>query len=223
MKVDSKEKMVGLLEQQGILPMFSHEDENIAQSLMQAAYEGGARMIEFTNRSYHALKIFKALIKTASRHLPGLKLGAGTIMNVKEAQAFAKAGAHFIVAPVIDKNVAKFCVAEKMLWCPGAGTLTEIVHAHELGSGLVKIFPARQLGGPDFVKAILGPCPWIRIMATGGITTEEENLRAWFKAGVQCVGIGSDFFSGKILEQGDYTLISSRVKQSLQFVQSIRK
>jgi 2-dehydro-3-deoxyphosphogluconate aldolase/(4S)-4-hydroxy-2-oxoglutarate aldolase len=223
MKTHSKEKIIGLLEHQGILPMFSHEDENISHSLLRAAYEGGAKLVEFTNRSYHALKVFKALKKTASREMPGLIMGAGTVMNAKEARAFVRAGADFIIAPVIDKGVAKFCVAEKILWCPGAATLTEIVHAHQLGSGLVKIFPAQQLGGPDFVKAILGPCPWIRIMATGGITTDEENLRSWFKAGVQAVGIGSHFFSAKDIEQGNYGLISAKIKDSLQIVQSIRK
>jgi 2-dehydro-3-deoxyphosphogluconate aldolase / (4S)-4-hydroxy-2-oxoglutarate aldolase len=223
MKPHSKEKIIGLLEHQGILPMFSHEDENISHSLLRAAYEGGAKLVEFTNRSYHALKVFKALKKTASREMPGLIMGAGTVMNAREARAFVKAGADFIVAPVLDKGVAKFCAGEKILWCPGAATLTEIVYAHELGAGLVKIFPAMQLGGPDFVRAILGPCPWIRLMATGGITTDEENLRSWFKAGVQCVGIGSHFFSGNIIEQGDYAQITAKIKQSLQFVQSIRK
>jgi 2-dehydro-3-deoxyphosphogluconate aldolase/(4S)-4-hydroxy-2-oxoglutarate aldolase len=223
MKQNSKEKILGLMVHQGILPMFSHEDEHISLSLLRAAYEGGAKLIEFTNRSFHALKIFKTLKKTAAKEMPGLILGAGTIMNVKDARAFVKAGADFIVAPVIDKGVAKFCLSEKILWCPGAATLTEIVHAHDLGSGLVKIFPAQQLGGPDFVKAILGPCPWVRIMATGGVRTGEDHLRSWFKAGVQCVGIGSDFFPGEIIEQGDYGLIASRIKLSLQFVQSIRK
>ena len=223
MKPNSKEKIIGLIEYQGILPMFSHEDENIAHSLLRAAYEGGAKLVEFTNRSYHALKVFNALKKTAAREMPGLIMGAGTVMNLKEARAFVKAGADFIVAPVLDKGVVKFCVAEKILCCPGAATLTEIIHAHELGSGLVKIFPAQQLGGPDFVKAILGPCPWIRIMATGGITTDEENLKSWFKAGVQCVGIGSHFFPGDLIERGDYGLISARIRQSLQFVQSIRE
>ena len=203
--------------------MFSHEDENTSLSLLRAAYAGGAKLIEFTNRSFHALKIFKTLKKAAVKDMPGLILGAGTVMNVKDAQAFVKAGADFIVAPVINKGVARFCVSEKILWCPGAATLTEIVHAHDLGSGLVKIFPAQQLGGPDFVKAILGPCPWVRIMATGGVRTEEEHLRSWFKAGVQCVGIGSDFFQSKTIEQGEYGLITARIKLSLQFVQSIRK
>jgi 2-dehydro-3-deoxyphosphogluconate aldolase/(4S)-4-hydroxy-2-oxoglutarate aldolase len=222
MKTTSKEKMIGLLEHQGILPMFSHEDENISLSLLRAAYEGGAKLIEFTNRSYHALNVFKALKKAASKDMPDLILGAGTVMNVKEAKAFVKAGANFIVAPVINKSVAKFCAEEKILWCPGAGTLTEIVYAHELGSGMVKVFPAKQLGGPEFIKAILGPCPWLKIMATGGVTTEEEDLKSWFRAGAQCVGIGSHFFSSSIVDQGDYSRVSAKIKQSLQFVQSIR-
>src|ERR1700730_18190683 len=109
MKKNSKERIIDLMVHQGILPMFSHEDENISLLLLRAAYGGGAKLIEFTNRSFHALKIFKTLKKTAAKEMPGLLLGAGTIMNVKDAQAFVKAGADFIVAPVIDKGVAKFC------------------------------------------------------------------------------------------------------------------
>jgi 2-dehydro-3-deoxyphosphogluconate aldolase / (4S)-4-hydroxy-2-oxoglutarate aldolase len=222
MKKYSKEKISLLLEKQGVLPMFSHEDENIAGSLLQALYLGGVRVVEFTNRSPHALKVFRTLKKSAAKHMPGLIMGAGTIMNTKAAMAFCGEGADFIVAPVIDKMLAKFCLKENILWCPGAATLTEIVYAHELGAGLVKIFPAKQLGGPDFVKAILAPCPWIKIMATGGITTERMDLEAWFKSGVRCVGIGSHLFPADLIARGEYELISVRIKEILNLIQDFR-
>jgi 2-dehydro-3-deoxyphosphogluconate aldolase/(4S)-4-hydroxy-2-oxoglutarate aldolase len=222
MKKHSKQKIIQLLEKQGVLPMFSHEDENIACSLLQALYQGGVRVVEFTNRSAHALKVFRSLKKSAAKHMPGLVMGAGTIMDTRTASAYCGEGADFIVAPVIDKMLAKFCLKENILWCPGAATLTEIVYAHELGAGLVKIFPAKQLGGPDFVKAIMAPCPWIKIMATGGITTDRMDLEAWFKSGVRCVGIGTHLFPADIMARGDYGLISVRIKEILALIQTFR-
>ena len=190
--------------------MFSHEDENIAGSLLQALYQGGVRVVEFTNRSTHALKVFRSLKKSAAKHMPGLVMGAGTIMNTRAARAYC------------DKMLAKFCLKGNILWCPGAATLTEIVYAHELGAGLVKIFPAKQLGGPDFVKAIMAPCPWIKIMATGGITTDRMDLEAWFKSGVRCVGIGSHLFPADVIARGEYELISVRIKEILELIQTFR-
>jgi 2-dehydro-3-deoxyphosphogluconate aldolase/(4S)-4-hydroxy-2-oxoglutarate aldolase len=222
MKKYSKDKISLLLEEQGVLPMFSHEDENIAGHLLQALYQGGVRVVEFTNRSPHALKVFRTLKRSAAKNMPGLIMGAGTIMNTEAAIAYTSEGADFIVAPVIDKMLAKFCLKENILWCPGAATLTEIVRAHEMGAGLVKIFPAKQLGGPDFVKAIMAPCPWLRIMATGGISTERTDLEAWFKSGVKCVGIGSHLFPADLIARGEFELISARINEVLQLIQTFR-
>ena len=222
MKKYSKDKISLLLEKQGVLPMFSHEDENIAGHLLQALYQGGVRVVEFTNRSPHALKVFRTLKRSAAKDMPGLIMGAGTIMNTQAAIAYTGEGADFIVAPVIDKMLAKFCLKENILWCPGAATLTEIVRAHEMGAGLVKIFPAKQLGGPDFVKAIMAPCPWLGIMATGGITTDSTDLGAWFKSGVKCVGIGSHLFPADLIARGEFELISARINEVLQLIQTFR-
>ena len=222
MKKYSKDKISLLLEKQGVLPMFSHEDENIAGHLLQALYQGGVRVVEFTNRSPHALKVFRTLKRSAAKDMPGLIMGAGTIMNTQAAIAYTGEGADFIVAPVIDKMLAKFCLKENILWCPGAATLTEIVRAHEMGAGLVKIFPAKQLGGPDFVKAIMAPCPWLRIMATGGITTDSSDLEAWFKSGVKCVGIGSHLVPADLIARGEFELISARINEVLQLIQTFR-
>ena len=223
MKQYSKEKVYEVLTAQGVLPMFCHEDIYVCKSLLQAVYDAGARVVEFTNRKPNSLEVFNTLKKYADKKMPGLLLGAGTVMNVKEAKAFAKLDAGFIISPVIDKGVAKFCKEEKIFWCPGAATLTEIVHAQDLGAGLVKLVPAVQLGGPEFVKAVMAPCPWIKIMPTGGVNMEAENLLAWFQSGVKCVGIGSQLFSKDIIENGKYDLVTMQLSQMLQTVKAIRK
>ena len=223
MQQANKERVYNLFIEQGVLPMFSHSDEKISLQLLKAVYDGGMRIIEFTNRSPEALNIFVTLKKYATEYMPGLTMGAGTIMNVEQAQTFVDAGAEFIVAPVITEAVGEFCKQHNLLWCPGAATLTEIVHAHELGADIVKIFPAEQLGGPAFVKAIMAPCPWLRLLVTGSVTTDAENLKKWFAAGVKCAGIGSKLFSNEIIKAENFELITQEVKQMLQAVQSFKK
>ena len=222
MKRLSKEKILQVAANQGLLPPFNHVDEKVAINILDAIYAGGLRIIEFTNRADNALVVFKSLVKHAAKNLPGLVLGIGTIMNVKQAKQFYKAGAQFIVAPILTKEVGEYCVKNDILWVPGAATPTEIVQATEWGADLVKIFPADTLG-PAFVKALHGPCPWIKVMPSGGVTLEEENIRQWFATGVVCVAIGSQLFSKEITEDGNYELLTQRIKWLLGTIAAVKK
>ena len=221
MKRLSKEEIFQLAASQGLLPPFNHADETIAKNILNAIYAGGLRIIEFTNRSENALAVFKSLVKHAEKNLPGLVLGIGTIMNAKQAKQFYKAGAQFIVAPVLTKEVGEYCAKNEIFWCPGAATPTEIIQATEWGADLVKIFPAETLG-PAFVKALRGPCPWVKVMPSGGVTLDEDNIRQWFAAGVVCVAIGSQLFSKEIMQDGNYTLLTERVKWLLSTIELVR-
>jgi 2-dehydro-3-deoxyphosphogluconate aldolase / (4S)-4-hydroxy-2-oxoglutarate aldolase len=221
MKPISKKDILETARSQGLLPPFNHADESAAKKILDAIYAGGLRIIEFTNRSENALPVFKSLIKHAEKNLPGLIIGIGTIMNVKQAKQFYKAGAQFIVAPVLTKEVGEYCVKNEILWVPGAATPTEIIQAHEWGADLVKIFPAEVLG-PAFVKALKGPCPWIKVMPSGGVSLEEENLRQWFSTGVECVAIGSLLFSKEIMQEKNYSLLSERIKWLLSTIAAVR-
>src|SRR4030081_2666284 len=133
MKKLKKEEIFQLASAQGLLPPFHHPDEKIAEKILDPVYAGGLRIIEYTNRSENALKVFESLAKHTKKKLPGLVLGVGTIMTVKQAKQFYKAGAQFIVAPVLNMKVGKFCADHDLFWCPGAATPTEIIQAHELG------------------------------------------------------------------------------------------
>jgi 2-dehydro-3-deoxyphosphogluconate aldolase/(4S)-4-hydroxy-2-oxoglutarate aldolase len=221
MKRLSKKEILQLAASQGLLPPFNHTDETAAKKILDAIYAGGLRIIEFTNRSENAVPVFKSLIKHAEKNLPGLIIGIGTIMNAKQAKQFYKAGAQFIVAPVLTKEVGEFCVKNEVLWVPGAATPTEIVQAHEWGAGLVKIFPAEVLG-PAFIKALKAPCPWVKVMPSGGVTLEEENLRQWFTTGIECVAIGSQLFSKEIMEERNFTLLTERIKWLLGTIADVR-
>ncbi|MBC7849703.1 MAG: bifunctional 4-hydroxy-2-oxoglutarate aldolase/2-dehydro-3-deoxy-phosphogluconate aldolase [Chitinophagaceae bacterium] len=218
----TKEEILQLASAQGLLPPFNHPEEKVAMQILDAVYAGGLRMIEYTNRSSNALDVFSAMVKYADKKLPGMVLGIGTIMNAKQAKQFHKAGAQFIVAPTLSLEVGAYCSKHDLFWCPGAGTATEVVQAHEWGASLVKLFPAEVLG-PTFVKSLKGPCPWTKLMPSGGVTLDENNLAAWFKSGVECVAIGTQLFSKEIMQEGNMKLLEERVGWLLSTIAKIRK
>ena len=217
-----KEDILQLARVQGLLPPFNHQDVKTARNILSAIYAGGLRIIEFTNRANNALDVFEELVAFAKKNCPDLVIGVGTIMNAKQAKQFHKAGAQFIVAPTLSLEVGAYCSKQNLFWCPGAGTATEVVQAHDWGASLVKIFPAEVLGVP-FIKALKGPCPWTRVMPSGGVTMEENNLREWFNSGVECVAIGSNLFSREIMNDGKMDLLEQRIQWLLETIRKVRQ
>ena len=204
-----------------MVPLFYHPDIEVAKSVLKACYDGGARLMEFTNRGDFALEIFTDLIKYAIAELPGMILGVGSVTDAASASQYMLAGANFVVTPVYREDIAIVCNRRKVLWSPGCGSLTEIAQAEEMGCELVKLFPGSTYG-PGFVKGIKGPQPWTSIMPTGGVSTEESNLRGWFDAGVTCVGMGSKLISKEILANKDYATLQKNVASTLALIQEIR-
>ena len=210
------------MKESGIVPLFYHSDSEVAKAVLKACYDGGARLMEFTNRGDFAIEIFTNLIKYALAELPGMILGVGSVTDAAAASQYMLAGANFVVTPVFREDIALVCNRRKVLWSPGCGSLTEIANAEEWGCELVKLFPGSTYG-PGFVKAIKGPQPWTSIMPTGGVSTEEENLRGWFDAGVTCVGMGSKLISKEILANKDYHALEKEVRSVLELIRRIRK
>ncbi|GAA0712362.1 bifunctional 4-hydroxy-2-oxoglutarate aldolase/2-dehydro-3-deoxy-phosphogluconate aldolase [Aquimarina litoralis] len=198
-----------------IVPLFYHEDITIAKKVLKACYDGGARVFEFTNRGDHAHEIFSELIKWVNLELPGMVLGIGSVVDAGTASIFIQNGANFIVSPVLNPDMAKVCNRRKVAWLPGCGTLSEINYAEELGAEIVKIFPAGQIGGPDFIKSVKAPCPWSLIMPSGGVTPEEDNLKKWFSSGAYCVGLGSKLIFKNNNGDFDYEAITATTKKSI--------
>ncbi len=217
----SRIQVVKQMEESGMVPLFYHPDIDVAKQVLKACYEGGARLMEFTNRGDFALEIFTALNKYAIAELPGMMLGVGSVTDAASASAYMLAGANFVVTPVYREDIAIVCNRRKVLWSPGCGSLTEIAQAEEMGCEVVKLFPGSTLG-PGFVKAIKGPQPWTLIMPTGGVSTEESNLRGWFDAGVTCVGMGSKLISKDILANKAYAELENNVRETLRLIQTIR-
>lgn len=201
-----------------IVPVFYYPNVEICCQVVKACYEGGIRAFEFTNRGDFALDTFREVVKCSLRECPGMILGAGTIIDAPTAAMYIQYGANFIVGPYLNPEVARLCNRHLIPYTPGCGSVTEIGMAHELGCDLVKIFPAGNVGGPSFVKNVLAPLPWSMIMATGAVEPTEENLTAWMKAGVTCVGMGSKLFPKEKIEEGDWGYITEKCKECLRFV-----
>lgn len=210
------------MEATGIVPVYYQADVDVAKQVLKACYEGGIRVFEFTNRGDFAHEVFAGLSRYAAAELPGLMLGVGSVLDAGTTALYLQLGANFIVSPVLNPEMAKVCNRRKVLWSPGCGSLTEISYAEELGAEVVKIFPGSQVGGPSFVAAVKGPCPWTKIMPTGGVAPTRENLSDWFKAGVTCVGMGSKLFPKDLIAAGDWAGLTQRVADALALVKEVR-
>ena len=218
----SRLEVAAIMQSTGLVPLFYHPDVALGKQVLKACYDGGARLLEFTARGDFAFEVFSELIKYAQSKLPGMILGVGSITDAAAASLYMQMGANFIVTPSLREDIALVCNRRKVLWSPGCGSLAEINKAEELGCELIKLFPGATYG-PGFVKAIKGPQPWTSIMPTGGVSTDTENLKAWFQAGVTCVGMGSKLISKEILLQRDFKKLEEAVKSALQTIAEVRK
>lgn len=210
------------MEQSGIIPVFYHSDPEICFEVIKACFKGGLKVFEFTNRGDYAHEVFSAVNKRVAKELPEVILGAGSVMDAGTTSLYIQLGTNFIVSPALKEDMAIVCNRRKILWSPGCGSVTEISRAEELGAEIVKIFPGTQVGGPKFVEAVKGPMPWTSIMPTGGVEPTEENLSAWFKAGVTCVGMGSQLISKEIISTRNFALLEEKVKSACSILGKVR-
>ena len=201
-----------------LIPIFYHADPDIALQVMQAVFDGGLDLLEFTNRGPNAFNVFEKLYDYKSKNYPTAVLGVGSIVDAPTAAQYIQGGTDFLVSPLLSHEVIKVCNRRKILHIPGCATLSEINQAEEWGAELVKLFPVAQLGGPAFVKAIKGPCPWTSIMVTGGVNATPENLKAWHDAGVDVFGIGSDLISKDLIKEGNFARLTEKVKELINIV-----
>lgn len=218
----SKIAVLTAMSNTGMVPVFYNADLEVAKQVVKACYEGGVRAFEFTNRGEFAHEVFAELAKWVAKECPDMILGAGSIVDAPTAALYIQSGANFIVGPLFNVEVARLCNRRCLPYTPGCGSVTEIGIAQEAGCDLVKVFPAGEVGGPSFVKNIKAPMPWSMIMATGAVEPTEDNLSAWFKAGVACVGMGSKLFPKQAIEAGDWAAISALCRKALDIIAAAR-
>ncbi len=208
--------------QTGMVPVYYNSDIKTAKQVVRACYKGGVKAFEFTNRGDFAHEVFGELVKFAAKECPELILGAGSVVDAATAALFIQLGANFIVGPLFNPEIAKVCNRRLIPYVPGCGSVSEIGFAQEAGCDLCKIFPAGSVGGPSFVKNIKAPMPWTLLMATGAVEPSEENLAAWFKAGVTCVGMGSKLFPKEAIASGDWQAITELCRHALSIIKKQR-
>jgi 2-dehydro-3-deoxyphosphogluconate aldolase / (4S)-4-hydroxy-2-oxoglutarate aldolase len=203
----------------GLVPLFYTGDVAEAKAVAAACAEGGAQVLEFTNRGEKALGVFAEIVNAH----PKMIVGVGSVMDAPTAALFIASGANFVVGPVFNPEVARLCNRRKIAYIPGCGSVSEISNAEEMGAEIVKVFPGESVGGPGFVKAVLGPMPWSRIMPTGGVEATQASIGEWIKAGAAAVGMGSNLIRKEWLASKDYGAIRDCAQQVLGWIGEARK
>jgi 2-dehydro-3-deoxyphosphogluconate aldolase/(4S)-4-hydroxy-2-oxoglutarate aldolase len=206
----------------GLVPVFYNGDVEVAKNIARACVAGGSPVVEFTNRGDFAPEVFKELSRFLVKEAPNAILGVGSVIDDPTAAMYIAYGANFVVGPILNESVARLCNRRKVPYMPGCGSASEISFAEELGVEIVKVFPGSSVGGPDFVKSVLGPTPWTRIMPTGGVDSTLDSLKAWFKAGVAAVGMGSNLITKDLVAAGNWDGISQKVRQVLDWIKEVR-
>jgi 2-dehydro-3-deoxyphosphogluconate aldolase / (4S)-4-hydroxy-2-oxoglutarate aldolase len=207
----------------GLVPVFYHQELEVARKIARAVAEGGSWVLEFTNRGDFAHALFSELTKWCAGALPKLILGAGSVLDSGTAALYINNGANFIVGPVFNPEVARICNRRKIPYLPGCGSISEISQAEEFGVEICKVFPGAEVGGPGFVKNVLAPMPWSLVMPTGGVERTKASIEKWFKAGVACVGMGSNLIAKDLVAAGDFEAISKNTAEVLQWIREVRR
>ena len=202
-----------------LLPLFYNDDVNVSKNLIDALTSASLNVIEFTNRGADAKNIFPELI-TYVEDKTEVNLGIGSIKSTEEAKLFIDLGAKFIVSPFLDEEIGKTCQNNEVLWIPGCGTLSEMIKAEQIGAQLIKLFPG-SVYGSKFISSVLAPCPWLKIMPTGGVTTDQDNIKSWLDAGAFCLGMGSNLFPSNLLNSSDTAQLQTHIKSVIRKIKSV--
>jgi 2-dehydro-3-deoxyphosphogluconate aldolase/(4S)-4-hydroxy-2-oxoglutarate aldolase len=202
---------------QGVVPLAYIADADVAKHIVDALYAGGMRSFEYTNRGVGAHKVFDVLAEHCRANYPDLALGVGSVVDTGTAALYIALGADFIVSPMLVEALASLCNRRKVGWMPGCFTPAEIGRAEELGAEIVKLFPGNAVA-PGFIKSVLAPSPRTRIMVTGGVKPEADNLSRWFGEGAVAVGMGSALLRKDLIAAQDYAGVQQLTEKVIKMV-----
>jgi Entner-Doudoroff aldolase len=186
-----------------------------ARRAMEAAVEGGFRILEFTLTTPNAV----GLIEEFARR-PELIVGAGTVLSPEQARITVAAGARFLVSPIVDEAVIRRAHELGAAAMPGTHTPTEMVQAHRAGAPLIKLFPA-PAGGPTYLRSVLAPLPFLRIVPTNGV--DEQNAADWLRAGAWGVGFVASLFDPKDMAEQRFDRIRDRARRIKAAVDAVQR
>ena len=200
----------------GIVAVIRVNSAQEAVEVCGAIAKGGVKPIEVTMTVPGAVDVIKELRSIMKEEVI---LGAGTVLDSETARAVILAGAEFIVSPTLNLGVIEICRRYSKVVVPGAFTPTEILTAWEAGADIVKVFPA-TVGGPKYLKDILGPLPQIRLIPTGGVNL--ENTPDFIKAGAVAVAAGTSLVSKAALKEKNYDIITEMARKFIEAVKTAR-
>ncbi|MBV9868109.1 MAG: bifunctional 4-hydroxy-2-oxoglutarate aldolase/2-dehydro-3-deoxy-phosphogluconate aldolase [Abitibacteriaceae bacterium] len=205
----------------GVVAVVRADSGDEAINATRALMRGGVRGIEITFTVPGAAQTIVALAREATAgNLEGdILLGAGTVLNIEQAEAALDAGAQFLVSPCIVTEVIHAAQARGIAMLPGALTPTEIWTAHALGGDIIKVFPASRFG-PSYFKDIKGPLPHIPLLPTGGV--DAQNAGEWLKVGAVALGVGGKLVDREAIKAGDWDLLTTRARELMQAVRAAR-
>lgn len=219
----SRMQVLNAMYEISLVPVFYHSDFETAKNVAAAASRGGCRLLEFVNRGDHAHEVFRALEIHFAGADPEIILGVGTVLDPYTASLYINTGANFVVGPTLNPEVARICNRRKIPYSPGCGSVSEISRAEELGCEICKIFPAGEVGGPEFVSSVLGPMPWASLMPTGGVDPSSESIGRWINAGAVAIGMGSRLITAEDVKTRDWKGIEGKVRAALEIVKEAKK
>ena len=203
---------------EGLIPVIRVAGASEAMAVANAIKAGGVSLIEITMSVRGAIGVIE---KLSNQYKDEIIMGAGTVLDPETARAALLAGAQFIVSPTINLDVIQLCHRYSAVVIPGALTPTEILTAWEAGADMVKVFPAGQLGGPSYLKALRGPLPQILLVPTGGVNL--KNAGDFIQAGAAAIGVGSELVDKKALKEGNFSVITENTRAYLKAIRDAKK
>jgi 2-dehydro-3-deoxyphosphogluconate aldolase/(4S)-4-hydroxy-2-oxoglutarate aldolase len=212
-----KQTILSFIKDVGIVPVIRTNSAESAVRAVEALYRGGIRAAEITMTVPNAIR---ALSAVADAFGDKLVLGAGTVLDPETARCCMLAGAEFFVTPNLRLSTIEMARRYSKVIMPGALTPTEVLTAWEAGADIVKIFPAGNVGGPKYIKALKGPFPQIEMIPTGGVNLETAG--EFLKAGACAVAVGGELVDAKSIQEGRYDVIEGKAKQYLEAIAKAR-
>jgi 2-dehydro-3-deoxyphosphogluconate aldolase/(4S)-4-hydroxy-2-oxoglutarate aldolase len=202
---------------EGLVPVIRVTSASEAIDVSDAIKEGGVSFIEITMSVPGAIDVIKELTK---KYKDEIIMGAGTVLDTETGRAALLAGAQFIVSPILNLDLVRLAHRYSALVIPGTMTPTEILTAWNEGADMVKVFPAAQLGGPEYIKAIRGPLPQVLLVPTGGVNL--QNAGAFIKAGAAALGVGGELVDKKAIQEKKFNVITENTKAFLKAIREAR-
>ena len=212
-----KREVFNRMVSEGLVPIIRVSSAKEAVNVADAIKAGGCSLIEITMSVPGALDTIKDL---THKYKDEIIMGAGTVLDPETGRAALLAGAQFIVTPTLNVNLIQLAHRYSTVIVPGAATPTEILAAWNAGADMVKVFPAAQLGGSEYLKALRGPLPQILLVPTGGVNL--QNAGAFIKAGATALGVGGELVDKKAVKEKTFEVITENTRSFLKAIRDAK-